>query len=155
MGCTRSVTSPQFTLLSKSLKGQRYSSCWQPTAVSIELGTGAIDNRENDLFIGIVQEPLFQRLISHLSDDSLKYMGTYDIPDKVGIPCTLSIGLTFDNADNSGFVFQYGSESRGQPQEIASFVTAAVRLTAPWFEEQKQGVASAQGSENSGNSPGP
>ncbi len=101
------------------------------------LGTGAVDNEENDLFIGVTQEPLFATLLSHFRDDLLEHLGGYDLPEKLGQPCTLSIGLKFANEDEDGFGFRYGSESQGPPRAIVEVVTTAVRLTDPWFEEQK------------------
>jgi hypothetical protein len=101
------------------------------------LGTGLIDNTENSLFIGITKEPLFAKLMRHLNDEMLNYMGGYDVPDQRGVPCKLSIGLLFAHGDDNGFGFRYGSQSEGPPHEIVQFITAAVQLTDPWFERQK------------------
>ncbi len=102
------------------------------------LGTGTINNKDNDLFIGMTQEPLFDQLMTSLNDDMLDHMGGYDVPEKNGVPCTLTISLSFANADDNGFGFRYGSESEGPPREIIEFVMAAVRLTDPWFQQQKK-----------------
>lgn len=104
------------------------------------LGTGAVNNKENELFIGVTQQPLFERLLTNLDDKMLDHMGGYDIPDQLGVPCELSIGLAFKNGDENGFGFKYGSESQGPPHEIIQFVTAAVQLTDPWFQQQKKMV---------------
>jgi hypothetical protein len=108
-------------------------------------GTGALTNTDNDLFIGRTEEPLFANLISYLDDEMMKFMGGYNVEDQRGVPCKLLIGLSFLNAEDNGFGFRYGSESKGPPHEIVQFVTAAVRLTDPWFQQQKKIVSKAKG----------
>jgi hypothetical protein len=39
------------------------------------LGTGSVANKDDDLFIGVTKEPLFAKLMGHLDDEMLKYMG--------------------------------------------------------------------------------
>ena len=102
------------------------------------LGTGTIDNQENDLYIGITEDLLFEHTITYLTDDMLPYMGSYDIPDKKGLPCRLSIGLLFDYGEENGFEFSYASESEGPPDEIAELLLAAIQITEPWYQSQKE-----------------
>ena len=101
------------------------------------LGTGAVNNTENDLFIGHSPEPLIEQAKQALTDEMLDYMGGYDAPDQKGPSCRLSISFQFANGDQNGFGFTYGAESDGPPHEIAQFVIAAVKATDPWFKEQK------------------
>ena len=108
------------------------------------MGTGAVNNQEKDLFIGLTEEPLFEKLKETMQDEMLNHMGGYDVPDKIGAECTLSIAFSFTNDEQNGFGFKYGSESDGPPYEIVQFVTAAVQLTAPWFQEQKEMANSAE-----------
>jgi hypothetical protein len=63
--------------------------------------------------------------MTNLDDDMFEFLGRYDLPEKEGLPCQLTIELSFTNADNDGFAFNYGSESEGPPQEIEQFDTAA------------------------------
>lgn len=102
------------------------------------LGTGAIYNKENDLFIGLTDKSLFFDLMRHLTDDMLQFMGGYDVPDKKGENCDLSIGLMFNDQTQDGFGFRYGSESQGPPKEISNFVVEAVKITEIWYKEQKK-----------------
>jgi hypothetical protein len=104
------------------------------------LGNGGVNNQDKDLFMGITLEPLFEQLMSHLTDEMLEFMGGYDIPEKKGFPCSLSIGLMFTNGEENGFEFSYGSESHGPPQEISEFVIAALDITEPWYQAQKKMV---------------
>ncbi len=112
------------------------------------LGTGTVNNKDNDLFIGISHEPLFNRLMAHIDDRMLMYLGAYEIPQKLGVSSKLSIGFCFANAKENGYVFSYGSKSQGPPQEIVEFVKAAVELTDPWFHQQKQMVATSPNKED-------
>ncbi len=108
------------------------------------LGTGEANNKDNSLFIGITREPLFDQLMTNLDDDMLGHMAGYEVPDQRGMPCKLSIALSFTNAEDNGFAFRYGSESQGPPDDICEFVTVAVQLTDRWFEQQKEMVNKSQ-----------
>ena len=102
------------------------------------MGTGTVSNKERDLFIGVASEPLFARLMAHLNDEMLKFMGGYDVPDKRGAFCKLSIGLQFADGSTNGFGVIYGAESKGPPREIGVFVKEAVSITQPWYAAQKK-----------------
>ena len=104
------------------------------------LGTGAVTNKEKDLFIGRSLEPLLDKLLSNLTDEMLRFMGGYELPDKRGPLCRLSVGLQFSNGETDGFGFTYGAESEGPPREIAEFVRAAIMITKPWYDSQKRMV---------------
>lgn len=110
------------------------------------LGTGAVTNKDNDFFIGITPGRLFERLVSHLNDEMLSHMGSYDVPEKRGPLCELLVGFVFASDEGNGFGFRYGAKSQGPPHEIAQFVEAAVELTNPWFERQKRLARSPKGS---------
>lgn len=102
------------------------------------LGTGEVYNKENDLYIGITNEPLFSQLMTNLTDDMLQFTGGYDVFDKKGENCDLSIGLVFADQTQDGFGFRYGSKSEGPPKEISNFVVEAVKITQTWYESQKK-----------------
>ena len=108
------------------------------------MGTGATGNTELDLFIDRTPDPLLPSLLEHLTDDMLRFTGGYDLPEKRGLPCRLSIALTFANGAEDGFGFAYGSESKGPPNDILAFVQAALEVTEPWYTKQKAMVAHAQ-----------
>jgi len=101
-------------------------------------GTGTIDNQDKELFIGVTEDLLFEHAITYITDDMLKYMGSYDLPDKKGLPCRLSIGFQFDYGEENGFDFVYAAESEGPPDEIAELLLAAVQITEPWYKAQKR-----------------
>lgn len=105
------------------------------------LGTGAVNNTENDLFIGRTNDPLFAQLRAQVRPEWMEHFGSYDVPSKAGSTCTLSVLFKAAGGDEGGLRFVYGSESQGPPGDICQFVTEAVRLTDPWYEKQKQMAA--------------
>src|SRR6478672_8524504 len=54
-------------------------------------GSGAVDNSERTLFIGRAKEPLFAQLRNKVQPEWMAHQGTYDIPEKAGRTCTLTI----------------------------------------------------------------
>ena len=106
-------------------------------------GNGVQGNPDKDLYIGMASNTLFPSLMSHLTDKMLIHMGGYDMPDKKGAPCRLSVLFQFSDGTSNGFVVTYGSESEGPPGEIADFVRAAVEVTGPWYAAQQKMVASS------------
>jgi len=106
------------------------------------LGTGTVDNDERDLFIGLAEEPMFEQLRDKFQPEWMSRDGEYDVVDKEGRTCTLTIIVTFDGGRELSWRFRYGSESNGPPDDICEFVAAAVRLTEPWYQDQKLIAAS-------------
>jgi len=101
------------------------------------MGTGSAGNTERNLFIGRTNQPLLGDLLSRLTDDMLRHTGTYDVKEKRGIPCRLSILMQFQDGSEDGFIITYGSESQGPPREIRAFVEAAAQITESWYSDQK------------------
>jgi hypothetical protein len=106
------------------------------------LGTGAVNNTENDMFIGKTNEPLFLQLRSRIDPRWLPQMGAgYALPERKGRACELTVGFKFRDSTETGVTFSYGSESQGPPGDIVQFVIDAVGLTTPWYEREKNRVA--------------
>jgi hypothetical protein len=103
------------------------------------LGNGTVNNEDNDMYIGISNEKLFEKLMKRIPDDLFEYQGVYDIPDKKGKNCKLTL-LFGGKEDNEaiGFKFLYGSESQGPPSEISEIVINAVNITEPWYLKHKK-----------------
>lgn len=108
------------------------------------LGTGAVDNSETSLFIGVTDPPLIDEVMKSLNDEMLEHMGGYEIPDQKGASCLLTIGFQFSGGEENGFRFSYGAESEGPPGEIIRLVIAAVEATEPWYTEQKEATNQEQ-----------
>ena len=101
------------------------------------IGTGTADNTERDLYIGLAKEPLFEQLRDMVQPDWMSLQGEYDVPEKEGLPCTVTIRFDCGAGQEAGWRFRYGPESDGPPDDISEFVAEAVRLTDPWYEHQK------------------
>jgi len=101
-------------------------------------GTGTLGNLDNDLFIGLSDEPIFEQLRAQIQPEWMQRLGAYGTRSKAGSTCTLSILFKAEEGREGGIRFVYGSESEGPPGDIAQFVTEAVRLTDPWHEKQRQ-----------------
>lgn len=104
------------------------------------LGTGAVNNQEPGLYIGITKEPLFEKLRDEIKPEWLKHLGAYDVPNNVGQICQLTVLIKHSNGEESGLRFRYGSESQGPPGGIGQFVISAIALTEPWYTLQKSMV---------------
>jgi len=108
-------------------------------------GTGSINDRERDMVIGITREPLFEKLRAEINPEWFDHQGIYDIPDKKGLPCELTIHMKHTDYKESGLQFRYGTESLGPPPDVRHFVRSAVSLSDPWFQQQKKTVAGSEG----------
>lgn len=102
------------------------------------LGTGAVGNGENDLFIGHTADSLFKELRAMVRARWMDHLGSYDVASKVGKTCILSVLFRTPDGEEGGLRFVYGSESQGPPGEICQFIREAVRLTDPWYAKQKE-----------------
>jgi hypothetical protein len=103
------------------------------------MGDGSLSSANADVFIGINREPLFSRFVARITPEMLVQQGAYDVPNRKGAECELTILLGYRGSERSaGFKFVYGAESQGPPREIAELVRYAAELTAPWHEEQKR-----------------
>ena len=103
------------------------------------LGTGAVDNSENEFYIGKTTEALFQKLHSQIDPDWLSHVGSsYAIPEQKGKACELIVGFVLRDGREGTLEFKYGSESQGPPDDIMQFVIKAVKLTDPWYERFRE-----------------
>lgn len=100
-------------------------------------GTGAVDNAEKQMCIGIIAPTLFEDLRAQITPDLLRWIGGRAVPDPKGKLCQLSIGFTLANKQEHTILFRYGADSLGPPPEVKRFVLSAVETTNPWYEEFK------------------
>lgn len=102
------------------------------------MGSGTLEAADGALYIGTSRPPLLPRVLQNLSDSMLRSTGGYEIPNKRGVPCNLSIALSFAGGAEDGFGYTYGSESRGPPRNIVLFVHGAMVATQSWYQEQRR-----------------
>jgi hypothetical protein len=100
------------------------------------MGTGSADNAERELFIGKTDPEIFQSVCSQLTKRMLRSLGQgYQMATPHGASCELTITFKFKDGSSNGITFRYGAESEGPPQDVAEFVTTAVRQTDSWYDE--------------------
>jgi hypothetical protein len=101
-------------------------------------GTGAVDNRDRELFIGRTDPAIFQQLRQQIGPELLGWFGQRrEDPQPRGKICELTVMLKYANGEESATAWRYGAESQGPPPEVGQFVIAAVNATNPWFEQAK------------------
>lgn len=101
-------------------------------------GTGSLENKEIDLFIGKADPELFRRAQSHVSKDLLKWFGTsLGDPTPKGKICELTVSLQDSTGDVMTTHWRYGAQSQGPPPDVCQFVVKLVDLTNPWFVMRK------------------
>ncbi len=106
------------------------------------MGGGAVETADGALFIGI-DPSLFSAALEHLSQEVIDLAGLYDVPEKVGMHCVLTIDYLFNDSSGRELEIRYGSESMGPPQEVARFVHGAVWATQRWYQEQRRRAGKA------------
>ncbi|QDV51757.1 hypothetical protein [Gimesia fumaroli] len=102
------------------------------------MGTGAEDNDEKQLFIAQSSPDMFEALKSKIQPETSQWEGGYADPEPNGKTCQLTVGFMNSDGEESACKFQYGSESQGPPPDLCNLVMAAIEITDPWYEEQKQ-----------------
>ena len=101
-------------------------------------GTGTVDNRDRELFIGRTDPAIFQQLRQQIGPELLGWFGKrLADPQPHGKMCELTVVLKYAKGEESATAWRYGAESQGPPPEVGQFVIAAVNATNPWFEQAK------------------
>ncbi|WP_417389288.1 hypothetical protein [Gimesia sp.] len=101
------------------------------------MGTGAEDNREHDLYIGVSDAAAFQAVRGVCSPVIDGWIGGFGDPDAAGKPCKLLVGFQTSAGAELLSQWEYGTESKGPPTEVIAVVKRAVQATADWYAEQK------------------
>jgi len=101
------------------------------------MGTGTRNNTERNLYIALTKEKYFEKLRSAVRPVWLEHQGVYDVPEKQGKLTELAILFAYKDGAEGGLTFLYGSTSQGPPADICDFITLAVNLTEPWYQEWK------------------
>jgi len=101
------------------------------------IGDGSLKNEDSDMYIGMIKDKLFEKLIEKISKDAFQHAGVYKSNDIKGSQCELLILLSTDKKE-IGFKFNYGSESFGPPKDICEIVRIAVNLTEDWWQAQRK-----------------
>lgn len=107
-------------------------------------GDGSPDCKDNNFFIGISKDKLFEQLAPFISEEMEEFVGkVYDVPNKKGRRCTYQVLFKGPEIE-TGTKFIYGESSQGIPTPFRNFTIKAIELTEPWFQAQKQMVSKAK-----------
>jgi hypothetical protein len=110
-------------------------------------GNGSPDCKDNDLFIGITKDKLFEQLKPFILEEMGEFLGrTYDIPEKKGRVCIFKVLFTGPDIE-TGVEFRYGELSQGIPTPFRNFTIKAIELTEKWFQAQKKMVSDTKNSD--------
>lgn len=102
------------------------------------MGSGALERRETDRFIGATTPRAFESLRSKITPQLLSWCGQSRAhPSPRGETCDLVIAFRRADGQETMMAWQYGWVSKWPPAEVLAFVEAAVEATNPWYEEQK------------------
>jgi len=103
------------------------------------MGNGSVDDIERKMFIGQVTPDLFMQLRSRVTPGVVHFLGQrLAASQPKGQLCELTVMFTYADGREATSAWRYGSESQGPHPEVRDFVTAAVEVTEPWFQQQKQ-----------------
>lgn len=112
------------------------------------MGTGKMMDITDNLYIGRVDEPVFQKIMKHVDESLLKLIGKQiKLSNPQGIPCKLTISFKIGEMLHQ-IVIDYGHQS-GYPQEIVAIVKAALEETQNWYERTKQTAQSGKNKKRS------
>jgi hypothetical protein len=93
-------------------------------------GTKEISNIR---YLGQSEGQYFNEVMKHVNEEIFEHFGVYDMPEKDGEQCRLSVVFKDDKSVN-GFEFYFGFKSKHGPHiQIASLVENAIKITEPWF----------------------
>jgi len=112
------------------------------------IGDGVLGSDDRDMYSGVAEEPLFERLRDEIDETLLEHDGIYELPDKVGIPLELTFIFKDGDDQTASLQFKYGAESQGLPLEVLNFLRAAEGTTSAWHADQKQSLVSVESSQN-------
>ncbi len=110
-------------------------------------GDGTTNCVDNDFFIGITNDKLFEQLKPYITEEMNEFLhSSYDIPEKKGRICNLKI-LFKSGEIETGVEFKYGELSQGPPSIFRNFAIKAIELTDEWHQQQKQMILNTKSKE--------
>jgi hypothetical protein len=108
------------------------------------MGTGTVECKENELFIGKAGTKAFERVRSQSGAILNNWLGSYASPEQLGKKCKLVVGFRTANSQEFISEWEYGTESQGPPPDVSSLVLASVEATSEWYGEKMKLAASTE-----------
>jgi hypothetical protein len=97
-------------------------------------GSGTKDISK-ERYMGQSEGQYFKELMKDLNEEIFEHFGIYDMPEKNGGQCHLSMVFK-DEKSLNGFDFYYGYKSKNGPHiQIANLVDKALKITEEWYRE--------------------
>jgi hypothetical protein len=101
-------------------------------------GTAAPDSADKDFFAGFTKDPVFDSLINKLSNELVEYSNTTSPScDTTKPTCTARISFGNHQLAKS-FEYCVNGTFNDLPAPIKNYITAAIRLTEPWYQNQRK-----------------
>jgi hypothetical protein len=101
-------------------------------------GTDALDSADKDFFAGITKDPVFDSLMNKLSNQLVDYTTT-TLPSCDTTRPTCKARISFGNHQSAkSFEYCVNGTFNDLPAPIKNYITAAIRLTEPWYQNQRK-----------------
>jgi hypothetical protein len=102
-------------------------------------GNGNPD-KEFELLKGYSELQHYQAFMMTVNEDLFRYSGVFDQTPIIGKPCKMMIVFSGPDGEEAGFKVNYGEDSQGPPREIVELLVNAVKITDPWYEEERNKI---------------
>ena len=79
----------------------------------------------------------YQAFMMTIHEEHFQFSGVFDQTPMTGRPCKMMIVFTGPGGEEAGFKVNYGEDSVGPPREIVEMLVNAVKITDPWYEEER------------------
>jgi hypothetical protein len=100
-------------------------------------GNGNPD-KEFELLKGHSSLQHYQAFMMTVKEDHFQFSGVFDQAPAIGRPCKMMIVFSGPEGEEAGFKCTYGEDSQGPPREVVEMLVNAVKITDPWYEEERQ-----------------
>lgn len=105
-------------------------------------GNGSITEREMPLLKTTSYDGHFEAMMMTVQEKTLAFAGVYEQEPILGKNCKLMIVFNGSNELDLSFKCSYGQDSQGPPSELAQMIINAVKITDPWYHEERVKILS-------------
>ena len=100
-------------------------------------GSALADSTDNDLFMGVTNEKIFDSLMETVSDDLLSYANKANpFCDTAKQTCRVKISFA-GNTSESTIDYCVKGTMNDLPAPIKEYIDNAIRITGTWYQTQK------------------
>lgn len=79
----------------------------------------------------------YQAFMMTVQEEHFQFSGVFEQAPFVGRPCKLMVVFSGPDGEEAGFKVNYGEDSLGPPREIVEMLINAVKITDPWYEQER------------------